>query len=295
MIRDNFAVFILAHGRPEKMFTVKTLKKQGYTGKYYIILDDEDDKIQEYKDTFGEDHIVVFDKVEAGKKFDIMDNFDGRNVIVFARNVCFDIARDLGLNYFAEFEDDYLGFMFREEIGTSLKTHQIKDLDSVFDSMLEFLDNTTNVRTIAFAQTGEMMGGVHGAVWATRLKRKAMNTFFFKVCNPEDDFYFLGRMNDDVNAYTMLGMRGEVFLQIADVNLVQVLTQKSAGGNTTAYKQFGTYVKSFYSVMGCPSSVKVAELGVTSRRIHHTVDWEHTVPKIISSKFKKNYKADNNG
>ena len=42
-----------------------------------------------------------------------------------------------------------------------------------------------------------------------------MNTFFFKVGKPEEDFYFLGRFNDDVNAYTLLGQRGEIFLQIS--------------------------------------------------------------------------------
>ena len=63
MIRDSFAVFILAHGRPEKLITVETLLKCGYTGKYYIILDNEDDTIEGYKSLFGESHIVIFDKV----------------------------------------------------------------------------------------------------------------------------------------------------------------------------------------------------------------------------------------
>ena len=28
----DFAVFIMVHGRPDKMWTRKTLRKQGYTG-----------------------------------------------------------------------------------------------------------------------------------------------------------------------------------------------------------------------------------------------------------------------
>ena len=39
MVRDNFAIFILSHGRPDEVFTVKTLQKVGYTGKYYFIID----------------------------------------------------------------------------------------------------------------------------------------------------------------------------------------------------------------------------------------------------------------
>ena len=121
------------------------------------------------------------------------------------------------------------------------------DLDEIFNITIDFL-NDTKARTVAFAQAGEMMGGTNGQVWKKRLKRKAMNTFFFKVGTPEEDIKFIGRFNDDVNTYVSLGSRGELFLQ------------------------YGTYVKSFYSVMCNPSSVKVAMMGETHRRIHHAVD-----------------------
>ena len=289
MIRDNFAVFILAHGRPEKLKTVKTLEKCGYTGKYYIILDNEDDTVDKYKEMFGEEHIKIFDKAAVASKFDVMDNFDGRNVVVFARNVCFDIARELNLDYFAEFEDDYLGFAYRFEDGNILRLLDIgytKDIDRVFEATLDFLEES-GIRTVAYAQTGEMMGGTHGSVWKNRTKRKAMNTFFFKVGPPEDDFNFIGRFNDDVNAYVSLGKVGEIFLQIANVNLEQVVTQQQEGGNSTAYKKYGTYVKSFYSVMLNPSSVKIGFIGTSAPRLHHTIDFNATVPCIISDRFKK--------
>ena len=160
------------------------------------------------------------------------------------------------------------------------------DLDEIFNITIDFL-NDTKARTVAFAQAGEMMGGTNGQVWKKRLKRKAMNTFFFKVGTPEEDIKFIGRFNDDVNTYVSLGSRGELFLQFANMNLDQSLTQKKTGGNTDAYLQYGTYVKSFYSVMCNPSSVKISMMGETHRRIHHAVDWEHTVPKIISDKYKK--------
>ena len=52
-MRTDFAVFILSHGRANRLLTVDALKKCGYTGKYYIILDNEDDSIQTYKNNFG--------------------------------------------------------------------------------------------------------------------------------------------------------------------------------------------------------------------------------------------------
>ena len=50
---DNFAVFILTHGRPDNVITYKTLQRQGYTGPVYIIVDNEDKTIDLYRKNFG--------------------------------------------------------------------------------------------------------------------------------------------------------------------------------------------------------------------------------------------------
>ena len=41
-MRDDFAAFILSHGRANNIKTVKALKEGNYTGKWYFLLDDED-------------------------------------------------------------------------------------------------------------------------------------------------------------------------------------------------------------------------------------------------------------
>ena len=41
-MRDDFCAFILTHGRPYKVHTYQTLRKAGYTGKIYIVIDNED-------------------------------------------------------------------------------------------------------------------------------------------------------------------------------------------------------------------------------------------------------------
>jgi hypothetical protein len=55
---------------------------------------------------------------------------------------------------------------------------------------------------------------------------------------------------------------------------------------TEIYRDQGTYVKSFFSVMFCPSSIKVRHL-VSMKRYHHSIDWNRTVPKIIDERYKK--------
>jgi hypothetical protein len=69
--------------------------------------------------------------------------------------------------------------------------------------------------------------------------------------------------------------------------LAQMQTQSNSGGNTEAYKTMGTYVKSFYSVMAAPSCCKVSMLITTHPRIHHKIDWNKAVPKIMHERYKK--------
>jgi len=292
-MRDDFAIFILSHGRPE-VKTLETMLACNYTGKYYIFIDDEDDTADEYKEKYGE-HIIQFSKKPMVGTFDLFDNLEQRNTVNFARNMCFRKARELGIKYFAEFDDDYTYFTYRylddgeNGPGTSLKTLKIKDFDGVCEAMIEFLD-TSGARCIAMAQNGEMQGGAEGRVWNFHARRKSMNTFFFKVTdNPEEDVWFIGRLNDDVNTYTSGGIHGELWYQNARLNVTQEITQKNKSGLTDMYKQLGTYSKSFYTVMLSPSSVKVGVLGYgeSGGRMHHRIFWDYTVPMVLNEKWKK--------
>lgn len=281
----NYAVFILSHGRPDNVITYKTLRNSGYTGKIYLIVDDGDKRLAEYKSTY-KDQVIVFSKADYAGKFDIMDNFDGDKVIVFARNACYDIARKLGLDYFFEYEDDYTSFRHRYASNGLLKSASVTNLDSIFCAMIECMDKT-KATTIAFAQGGDFIGGI-GALDHNTYKRKAMNSFVFKVSDdPSDDPIFIGRMNDDVNTYLTQGKIGKLFMQISSVMLTQKQTQSNAGGNTEAYKEFGTYVKSFYSVMAEPSCCLVSGIGHTNLRLHHKINWDYAVPKILDERYRK--------
>lgn len=114
-----------------------------------------------------------------------------------------------------------------------------------------------------------------------------MNSF---ICDTERQFTFLGRINEDVNTYTRNTSTGDLFLQIQQVCLLQKQTQSNAGGMTEVYLDSGTYLKSFFTVMYQPSSVKVRTMGneyVNQKRLHHRVNWMLTAPKILKEKFKK--------
>ena len=283
-MRNDFAVFILSHGRAYNVLTARTLHLYGYTGKYYIIIDNEDDQADAYYSFYGRDKVIMFDKKAVGETFDIMDNFTGREVPTFARNAVYDIAKELGLKYFLEADDDLTCFRHRylDENG-KLCTKYITDLDSVIEKYLEYMDNT-NITVLAFAQTGDLIGGPNSKLYSEVYRRKAMQGFFVRV---SDRIEYIGRFNDDVNAYVEYGKRGYLFLTYRDIVMDTAETQKRSGGISNMYLRYGTYVKSFYSVILCPSSVYVAMMGMNNRRIHHMIDWETCVPKIISEEFRK--------
>lgn len=71
-MRSDYAVFILSHGRSDRVYTVETLKQCGYTGKVFIVCDDEDSELKEYQDRFA--NVLVFHKGDYAKRFDIGDN-----------------------------------------------------------------------------------------------------------------------------------------------------------------------------------------------------------------------------
>lgn len=289
-MRDDFAVFILTHGRADNVVTLRTLKRQGYTGRWYMVIDDEDDMAPVYRKNFGEDHVIQFCKRNAVDRADTMDNFDEHRAILYARNESFRIAQELGLKYFLMLDDDYSHFALRFPDGDKLDNQILigEDLEAMFEAMLGLLDSS-GALTVAFAQGGDYIGGLNGGVYKQHLVRKAMNTFF---CRTDRPIEFRGTMNEDVSAYTTLGSRGNLFFTVTDACIVQLQTQSLGGGMTEAYSESGTYLKTFYSVMSMPSCIKVGVMGETNRRIHHRINWDCCVPKILDEKHRKDIDDD---
>lgn len=281
--KKEFCALILTHGRPNNVKTLRALVKSGYSGDYFIVIDNEDKTADHYIKKFG-DRVVIFDKEKVAKTFDNGDNFNDRRAIIYARNAVFDLAKKMGVDYFVVLDDDYNNFSYTYNKDGDFKQRSIKNLDSIFEIMLNFLDNT-NALTVAMAQRGDFVGGrENDIIKQKKLKRKAMNSFF---CRTDKPFQFLGRINEDVNMYIIYGNRGEIILQPPQVALNQLITQSNSGGLTDIYLDYGTYVKSFYSVMYCPSFVTVKPMGTIYKRLHHSIKWKNAVPVIIDETYKK--------
>jgi len=279
---NNFAVFILTHGRPDNVKTVQALKKSGYTGKIYFIIDSEDKTADEYRNTFGKDKVIQFDKKAASQTFDIGDSLQSLRGVTYARNESQRIAKTMGLDYMLQLDDDYTTFCHRYVEDGVIRSKTIHNFDAIVEAMITLLKNTGAV-TVAMSQGGDHIGGIDGSI-GKGILRKAMNSFFMDMNKP---IKFIGRINEDVNAYVVSGALGDLFFTVMNLQLTQVQTQKAKGGLTEIYLDAGTYVKSFYTVMMAPSCVSVRTMGEKNRRFHHSIKWDNAVPKIVSSRYRK--------
>ncbi|HEY7866855.1 MAG TPA: hypothetical protein VIC51_12735, partial [Psychromonas sp.] len=234
--RDDFAVFILTHGRPENVMTYKALKKQGYTGRIVLLVDDEDKSKNEYKKIYGKE-VFIFSKQDAIDITDSGDNFNKRGSVVYVRNYSFVVAKKLGIKYFVQFDDDYTAFRYTFDNHKNYITKQIKinNLDAVLSAMLDFYIQS-GVKTVAMSQGGDFIGGEGSNVAKLykqgKLPRKAMNSFF---CSTDRPFKFYGIFNDDVNSYLLNGVRGDVFVTYPRIRLEQADTQQNDGALTELY------------------------------------------------------------
>jgi hypothetical protein len=283
MRNKSFAVFIMVHGRPEKDWTYRSLRKFGYTGQIYLVADDMDETRHDYKKKY-KDELIIFNKKEVAKGLDSGDNSGDMRSTLYSASNMFNIAKERGIKYFFIMCDDYSGFYYNFNKNLEFKKTPIKNLDKVFDIMIEFY-KTTPVLTLAMAQAGDFIGGKDGGNAEVKLLRKAMNTF---LCSTDRPFRFMGRLNEDVTTYVNLGGKGKLFLTITSLCVIQNMHQKEKSGLTDVYLDYGTYVKSFFSVMYNPSCVLISDLGTKHKRIHHKVKWKNAVPKILNEKYKKN-------
>lgn len=283
-MRDDFCIFILSHKRPGDVPTLNTIQRHGYTGDWYIVIDHEDG-IGPYEQEYGEENVIYLDKDDALPGLDRGDNFNHRGTPLYTRYQIWDLADDLGYDYFLMLDDDYEYFQYRYNEAFEYDCQKVENLNKYIDYAIEFLDRA-DLDTLCMAQGGDFIGGDQSSLaQAVQTRRKAMNTF---LCRTDRKFDFRGVLNDDVNTYIRAAQYGKLFLTANCVSVDQEQTQQDDGGLKDLYLDEGTYVKSFYTILYSPSCTSLQELhDRADSRIHHRVNWRNAVPKIVPESAKQ--------
>ena len=282
-MRDDFCVFIISHNRAGNVATYDALDRYNYTGDKYIVIDDEDD-IQDYKDEYSEDTVIYLSNDGALPETDRGDNFEKHDTPLYTRNQLWDLADELGYEYFLVLDDDYTNIQYRFDNEFKYNPSTTRDFDAYVEPAIEYLEKA-GIDTLCMAQGGDFIGGSEAALaQSVQTKRKAMNSF---LCKTDRPFKFRGTMNDDVNTYVRAAQYGRLFLTANLMSIEQGSTQQNEGGITDLYKAEGTYMKSFYTILYSPSCTSLRELsGRSADRIHHSISWRNAVPKIVPESAK---------
>lgn len=271
-MREDFAIFVLSHGRAKTIATVNAFLKAGYTGKYFIILDDMDDQISEYKKRFG-DHCVVFPKKEVAKSTDTMDNFGKLSIPLYARNWSFDFAKEQGLKYFLQCDDDIKDFTGKYVDGSGrFKTVKITNFDRVTEALIEFIETDDRIAVTAFSNAGGFFGGKNGR-YKDGLGRTINQAMLFRT---DCGCRFVGTQNEDLN----ISLRHFDKLTFECYSVVVTSPQRGTNAGGIAYDSM--YESNFYSVIMSPSCIKITDGGKMKRLS------ANMFPKIISDRWRKN-------
>lgn len=282
-MRRDFAVFILSHGRANQQLTVEMLEKCSYSGRLYIIVDDEDAQKDIYKAIYGE-KVIVFSKKEIESTFDTMTNQKEYRSVVYARNVCYEIANKLDAKYVLMCDDDISSLLFRVFNGEKLKGYKIKDIDKLFESMIEYI-SSANLAALGFSQEGAYVGGASSKKYREGCNRLVSQMFLIDMTKKVP---FRGIFNEDFNYSIDVGVAGEVALSTMLVSIKSPKRMTNEGGLHDLYVDNGVYVREFYSKIAHPGTVRIE---VKGHDLTFRTNRDSDVPKIISSSYRKEVTA----
>ena len=279
---NNFTIYILTHGRPHDQLTVQTLKRLGCTKEWFLVLDNQDETIQEYIDTWGADRIIVFDKNLVMARTDTGLKEPVPKFAVFARNAIECIASNRFDRTFLMLDDDITNIRARVLEGDSLKSVQ---LDGVFDEVIDaacqyVIDADIQCMGLGFCNL--YMGGKVSFETENPRQRLCAEAFLRNGAH-----FVKWRLNMVEDLITSIdgSQRGATWFQFLPLQVdIRMSEGVVEGGNSDAYREFGKYRIGFMPVIAYPSCNAVK---YSKGRWATTTTPSNSVPKIISGRYKK--------
>lgn len=267
----RFAIFILTNGRPNHQYTLEFLRKS-FKGDVFLICDNEDKTLKEYQNNYGE-KVIVFDKKEWVSKSDPMDNFQSKNSVLYARNAVFEIAKDMGYEFFVMVDDDVTGLSFRYEKDGKLVGKPVKDFNKVSSVILETMDNT-GTDFFSFGMDKIYIGGSSNGQYRKKIIDKV---YCFIFCRTEQQHFYKGIMNEDeINNILSMSV-GKLAKSLTAIQIqYKPIGRDNIGGNAETYNENGyySYIRNFYPIIAFPVlQLKLGKNGFTfgCDRAYYTV------------------------
>lgn len=280
---DKFAIFILTHGRPNSQLTLDLLRRLGYSGDYYLVVDSQDKTLQEYINNFGATNILVFDKNAMVRRTDTGTSSPVFGCGVYARNAIEYMAKKMGYTMFAQADDDILNFRIRYPIDGRVCSFSLDGrFDEVLSEYIKFASNE-NIAYIGFGNAPAYMGG------EAAYDLQSVNfPYAFMIRNGNVKVDWKMNFSDDYATPVSLGVVGKLCLQVPFVQIdespVAKVTGNVTGGMVNSYKNQSEVKRAFYMKMIQPDSLTITQTETGIQLARHG---RKLRPKILSGRCKK--------
>jgi hypothetical protein len=280
-MREDFAVFICTHGRPNAQHTLNYLLSNGYTGKWYLVLDDQDDTINQYIDKFGPDNILIFDKNHYVNSCDTGTNSPQFKCILYAKLAVEDIAKDMGLSAFVIADDDLKRFRFRYDCDGSLKSINVTNMDKVIEAYTDFMLEA-NIASTGFGFAQNYFVGTD--CFTNDCVQKSRIPYNFVFRNAKFDVPWILCFGEDIGTAIQQSKIGQFWMSCVFVQQEIEPLGKMKGGMYDVYHNIHGIELREYCYIYNPTTVKIAYYKTD---FMNTIKRENSFPKLVSQSLKK--------
>lgn len=271
-------IFIPSYKRARRLKTVKYLKRIGYDmQKVHVVIDNETPDIEDYKDEakINNFNLYVFDINEARRRYDFVHRKSpSRRAAGMARNMFYDIAKELGIDVYCVMDDDTNGFEIRPNQRYDRNANG-DDVIKAFDAIAEFIKKH-HIGLFGLPQTGDAFEKITDKL----IRYKVMNCSFYNV-----KYIYRGERglhDDDTSQYvTILNeglFTGSLF---GAIYLSQTPSATAEGGLTELYNETKLFSKAIICPIQIPSCIHAEKQKKNGGRLHHRINYKYLVPKIL--------------
>lgn len=248
-MRDDFAVFITTHERADRQTTLDWFLGHGYSGKWFLVIDDGDKEQAEYIEKYNS-HVLLFNKLKYWEELDTFNNRKHLAAVLYARQAVEDFAMEMQLKTFLVCDDDISCFVARYPgEDNKMKRSKKVNADRMIEAYLKYLVNA-NMASLNPGTQNLYLTGADKLQY--KLIRKGSNAFFRSV---DFKIKWISAMNEDLITCIEYNKRGVLMCTALPIcaECPKAGTGSIKGGMHEIYADMGEYERAFYAVIEDPS------------------------------------------
>lgn len=282
-------IFIPSYHRWENLKTVNYFIKIGWKPELiHVVIDNEADDIKQYKKMSEKKgfKLHIFEQKEARERYDYVHRASiSRRSAGQARNMFYDIAKNLNIEFYMVQDDDTQRHHIRYKNKNIRKANK-NDIVNTFEAIKEFMYKR-RIGCFGLSQSGDFYGGTH----IYFLRKKIMNTTFVltkylyrgeKGVQDNDTSQFVGMMNEGFFTYSL----GDGLV------LEQTPSVSAKGGLTDLYKECKLLNKSLVTPIQFPSAIIAEKQKMNGGRLHHRIKNRYLYPRLLKGTVRSNIAWD---